>query len=158
MRIMRAASGVIYDGNYEFEYGKAHILKESPQDKAVIVSSLRGVHEALAAAKELEKSGIKVGVVDMPSIDESFLLKIYDSGKLIVVAEQNNGYIWPELKKLLFKNRKQIDNTNLLAINTLDSEGRAQFIHSANYSQLLDQFGLTPGQIAETIKNRLNKR
>ena len=158
MRIMRGASGVIYEENYEFEYGKAYVVKESPQDKAVIVSSLRGVHEALAAAKELEKSGIKVGVVDMPSIDESFLLKLHDSGKLIVVAEQNNGYIWPELKKLLFKNRKQIDNTSLLAINTLDPEGRPQFIHSANYSQLLDQFGLTPGQIAETIKNRLNKR
>jgi deoxyxylulose-5-phosphate synthase len=94
----------------------------------------------------------------MPSIDESFLLKLYDSNKLIVIAEQNNGYIWPEFKKLLFKNRKQIDNTNLLAINTLDKEGGPQFIHSANYPQLLDEFGLTPGQIAETIKNRLKKR
>ena len=119
MRIMRAASGVIYDGNYKFEYGKAYVLKENPQDKAVIVSSLRGVHEALAAAKELEKSGVKVSVVDMPSIDESFLLKLYDSNKLVVIAEQNNGYIWPEFKKLLFKTRRQIDNTNLLAINTL---------------------------------------
>jgi len=158
MRIMRAASGVIYDENYKFEYGKAYVLKKSPQDKAVIISSLRGVHESLAAARELDKSGIKVSVVDMPSIDESFLLKLYDSNQLIVIAEQNNGYIWPEFKKLLFKNRKQIDNTNLLAINTLDKEGGPQFIHSANYPQLLDEFGLTPGQIAETIKNRLKKR
>ncbi len=155
MRIMRAASGVIYDNDCIFEYGKSYVLKESPHDKAVIVSSLRGVHEALAAAKELEKSFIRVGVVDMPSIDESFLLKLYDSGKLILIAEQNNGYIWHEFEKLLFKTRKQIDTTTLVPINTLDVEARPQFIHSATYDQLLDQFGLTPRQMAETVKHKL---
>jgi len=55
----------------------------------MIVSSGRGVHEALAAA---DLCG--AGVVDMPSIDDQLLLELYDSGKALFFAEQNNGYIW----------------------------------------------------------------
>ncbi|MEA2541615.1 MAG: transketolase, partial [Acidobacteriaceae bacterium] len=55
------------------------------------------VHEALAAAKKCADSGIAVGVVDMPSIDEKLLLDLYNSGQWLVLAEQNNGYIWQNL-------------------------------------------------------------
>ena len=54
---------------------KGTILRESADDRAVIVSSGRGVHEALAAADAVRKRGIAVGVVDMPSIDEELLLR-----------------------------------------------------------------------------------
>ena len=65
------------------------MLRESADDRAVIVSSGRGVHEALAAAAMCRR-GVGVGVVDMPSIDEELLLELYDSGKLICLrrAEQ----------------------------------------------------------------------
>jgi len=151
MRIMRAPSGVLYDKIVDFEFGKGYILKESADDKAVIISSGRGVHEALAAAKQLGQDGIMVGVVDMSSIDEQLLLDLYNSGKLIVIAEQNNGYIWSEYRKVLFKSDRTIDTTRLVPINTLDAHGKPQFIHSATYSQLLQQFGLAPEQLAERI-------
>jgi transketolase len=156
IRIMREPSAVIYDDDFKFEYGKGYILKESPDDKAVIVSSMRGVHEALAAARELEQSGIMVGVVDMPSIDEQLLLDLYHSGKWIIIAEQNNGYIWPEYRKALCKLREPIDTTRLVPINALDKNGRPQFIHSATYQQLVDHFGLSSGRLAETIRQKIN--
>lgn len=152
LRIMRAASGVLYRDVPDFEFGRGHVLKERSDDKAIIISSGRGVHEALAAAKILKQDGIMAGVVDMPSIDEQLLLHLYNSGKKIVVAEQNNGYIWSELRKLLFKSGLTIDTTRLIAINALDEQGRPKFIHSATYSQLLHQFGLAPEQMAATIK------
>jgi len=155
VRIMRAASGVIYGDDYQFEFGKGYIVKESPEDKAIVISSGRGVYEALAAASELEKSGIKVGVVDMPSIDEKLLSDLYDSGKLLVIAEQNNGFIWPGFQSTLFKRQKMIDISRLLPINCLDASGRPQFIHSATYQELLHQFGLAPGQLVKTIKEKL---
>jgi transketolase len=155
MRIMRAASGVLYDSIVDFEFGKGYILKKSTDDTAVIISSGRGVHEALTAAKKLEQEGIMIGVVDMPSIDEQLLLDLYNSGKKIVIAEQNNGYIWSEYRKVLFKSNKTIDTTRLVPLNTLDANGKPQFIHSATYSQLLHRFGLTPEQLAETITKRL---
>lgn len=158
IRIMRQPSAVIYDDGFKFEYGKGYILKESPDDKAVIVSSQRGVHEALAAARELEQSGIMVGVVDMPSIDEQLLLDLYHSGKWIIIAEQNNGYIWPEYRRVLCKLREPIDTTRLVPINALDKNGRPQFIHSATYQQLVDHFGLSSGRLAETIRQKINGR
>ena len=155
VRIMRAASGVIYDDEFKFEFEKGYAVKESPQDKAVIISSGRGVHEALAAAGELEKSSIKVGVVDMPSIDEKLLLELYKSGKLLVIAEQNNGFIWSGFQQMISMHKETLDLSRLLPINCLDARGRPQFIHSATYEELAHQFGLTPTQIAETVKEKI---
>lgn len=154
-RIMRAPSAVIYGDDIEFEYGTGYILRESPKDRAVIVSSGRGIHEALEAADELQQSGVRVGVVDMPSIDEKLLINLNDSGKLIIIAEQNNGFIWSHYKEVLFRMKEAIDTRRIVPINCLDKVGRPQFIHSATYLQLLEQFGLAPNQLAETIKKML---
>ena len=65
---MRTPSPVIYDSDYTFEFGRGHVLRDSGSDEAVIVSSGRGVHEALAASVECARQGVRAGVVDMPSI------------------------------------------------------------------------------------------
>jgi len=158
MRIMRSPSGVIYDNDFRFEFGKGYILKESADDKAVIISNGRAVHEALTAANELGQSGIAVGVVDMPSIDEKLLLNLYHSGKLILVTELNNGYIWSEYRRVLCKSKETIDTSRLIPINTCDSNGRLQYIHSATYPQLLNEFGLAPNQLVETIRQKIGSK
>ncbi len=107
VRVMRTGSAVLYGADYSFEFGKGYILKESPQDSAVLVSSGRGVHEALAAATKCAEAGVSVGVVDMPSIDDELLLKLFQSGKLLVFAEQNNGYVWQNFLKVLYRNRTE---------------------------------------------------
>ena len=155
LRIMRAASGVIYDDDYQFEYGKGHIIKESREDKAIIISSGRGVHEALAAASELETSGIKISVVDMPSTDEKLLLELHNSRKLLIIAEQNNGFIWSGFQNTLFKYEKTIDLSRVLPINCVSASGKTRFIHSATYQELIQQFGLSPSQLADTVKEKL---
>ena len=156
VRIMRTGSAVIYPKDFEFEFGKAYVLRESAEDQAVIVSAGRGVHEALAAAKKCAEAGVSVGVIDMPSVDEALLRRLHDSGKLIVFAEQNNGYLWQNLLKALYRRDKPLESRGrILTINTLDREGRPQFIHSATYEQLLAAFGLAPSQIAQTILKEL---
>lgn len=157
VRVMRTPSAVLYDADYRFEIGKGAVLRASADDRAVIVSSGRGVHEALAAAAECERDGVNVGVVDMPSIDESLLLELYDSGKLICLAEQNNGYILQNLLKILYRRRgsSQAGTARLLSLNTLDDAGRPQFIHSGTYEELTEAFGLTARQIARTVRARL---
>ena len=52
VRVMRTPSAVLYPADYEFEFGKASFVHGSLADDAFIVSSGRGVHEALAAALE----------------------------------------------------------------------------------------------------------
>jgi transketolase len=146
---------VLYGPDFEFEFGKGCFLRQGPADAAVIVSSGRGVHEALAAAAECEKRGVQVGVVDMPSIDQALLLELHDSGKLLCFAEQNNGYIWRNFQTALFRRGSSIAPDRSFAVNALDSEGKPRFIHSGTYAQLLSAFGLAPQQIALALEGRL---
>jgi transketolase len=158
VRLMRTGSPVIYGPEYGFEFGRGHVIRESAGDSAIVVSSGRGVHEAIAASGLCAESGIGVTVVDMPSIDHGLLLELYDSGKLLIFAEQNNGYIWQNFLKVLCRHRKMsADLGRVATINTLDAEGRAGFIHSGTYEELTDAFRLTGAQIAESIRRRVNQ-
>jgi transketolase C-terminal domain/subunit len=153
VRVMRTASAILYDGDYTFEFGKGHVLKQHADDSAVIVSSGRGVHEALAAAALCAEDGLHVGVVDMPSIDEDLLVELMASGKTVCLAEQNNGYILQNLFKTLFRRQRGVENLkNVLAINTLDRDGRPRYIHSGTYEELVEAFGLTPSAIAAAVR------
>ena len=156
LRIMRAPSKVIYDERFNFQFGKGYILRQSNQDQAMIISSGRGVHEALIAADELNISGLGVGVVDMPSIDKDILIDLSKSGKYLIIAEQNNGYIIRHLKEFVFNDSKLIDTSRIISINALDSEGKPRFIHSGTYQELLQYCGLSSKQLVEKIKNILH--
>ena len=159
VRVMRTPSAVLYDNGYEFEFGKGAFVHGSRADAAFLVSSGRGVHEAIAAAHECAASGVQVAVIDMPSIDEELLLEICDSGKLVCLAEQNNGYILQNLLKVQHRRRSNASAlSRVLAINTLDRDGRPQFIHSGTYEELTEAFGLTAPQIATAVIGSMNAR
>jgi transketolase C-terminal domain/subunit len=156
VRVMRTPSAVLYESDYTFEFGRGRVLRTAPGERAVIVSSGRGVHEALAAAAECSGCGVNVGVVDMPSIDEELLLELHNSGKLLFLAEQNNGYIWQNLLKILYRRRSgsaALDRIH--TINTLTAEGKPQFIHSATYEELIEVFGLSPAKLVRTICDKV---
>lgn len=155
VRVMRAPSNALYDKDFAFAFGKGFVLRQSRDEAAVIVSSGRGVHEALAAAEECTGNGVNTGVVDMPSIDEELVLDLYDSGKLLCFAEQNNGYIWQNVPKILLRRRNRIDTGRLMSVNTMGADGRPRFIHSGTYEQLLMAFSLAPSQLAEAISIRV---
>jgi transketolase len=147
LRVMRTPSAVVYGDDYVFQFSKGQVLRESPVDKAIVITSNRGVHEALAASA-LEPG---IGVVDMPSIDEPLLLKLYDSGKKLCFAEQNNGYLLDAFLKILYRHRKRCHWDRIIAVNTLDANGMPQFIHSGTYEELLDAFQLSASQLAHKL-------
>jgi transketolase len=155
VRVMRTPSAVLYDGNYAFEFGKGQFVQGSTGDAAFIVSSGRGVHEAVAAAHICAAAGAKVAVVDMPSIDEDLLLELCATGKPVCLAEQNNGFILQNLLKVHHRRSPGAHGPRVLAVNTLDSHGRPQFIHSGTYEELIEAFGLTPSHIANIVMRAL---
>jgi transketolase len=158
LRVMRTGSPVLYDQDYQYSFATGYRVLNGETDRATIISSGRGVHEALAAAAKCAAAGIPVGVVDMPSIDENMLLHLFHSGRLLILAEQNNGYIWQNFLKVLYRNRVEITPDawgRIVAINTLKSDGRPQFIHSGTYEELTAAFHLTPDAIARTIEQHL---
>jgi transketolase C-terminal domain/subunit len=149
---MRTPSAVLYGSDYRFEFGAGQMLRAA--DRAIIVSSGRGVHEALAAADLTPGAG----VADMPSIDEDLLLRFYDSGKLIVFAEQNNGYIWQNFLRVLARRRSAVCGLDrIMTVNTLSPAGRAQFIHSATYEELTDAYDLSAPKLAAKVRQRLEE-
>jgi transketolase len=154
LRVMRTPSAVIYGPGYAFQFGKGHAVRSHAQDAAVIISSGRGVHEALAAEEICAKAGVDVGIVDMPSIDDELLLRLFDSGQRMFFAEQNNGYIWQNFLKVLYRHRKKLrsaDFDRVVAVNALDKNGRPRYIHSGVYEELLTAFALSPQQLASTV-------
>ncbi|MBN2324822.1 MAG: transketolase [Spirochaetes bacterium] len=157
VRILRSPAAVLYDERFVFEYEKGYIAEPVDGSSVVFVSSGRGVYEAKKAAILLGKKGVKTGVVDMPSIDETLFLELYESGRHIVVAEQNNGRIWTHFMKTLFEKKQEIDTSRLHAVNTLDGERKPQFIHSATYNQLTARFGLSAEALAGFVSKKVNK-
>lgn len=153
LRILRKASNAIYPDDMTFEYGKGYTLRDG--DKATIVSYGRGVYEALAAADALKEKGIDVKVVDMPSLDEKLLIELYKSGKPVILAEQNNGYLANKLPKLLLREGVTMDPSRIVTVNMLDKNGNPQFVHSGTYAQLTKAFGLSGAQLAELIAEKL---
>jgi len=152
VRVMRTPSAVLYGGDYTFEFGAGHVLRNG--DSAMIVSSGRGVHEALAAAESCPG----VGVIDMPSIDEDMLRRLYDSGKLIMFAEQNNGYIWQNFLKAMYRRGVAAGGAGrIMAVNTLSPDGRPHFIHSATYEELIEVYGLSAARLAAQLRQRLEE-
>jgi len=91
-----------------------------------------------------------VGVVDMPSPDEALINELYESGKKVLVAEQNNGYLWTYFRKVLFR-RPEVKTANLIPVNLLGPDGRPRFLHSATYDELLETNGLAPKQLAARL-------
>jgi transketolase C-terminal domain/subunit len=156
VRVMRTPSAVLYEADYAFEFGRGWVLRQSDADRVAIVSSGRGVHEALAAAQICADAGVPVRVVDMPSIDPALIAELYESGKPLIVAEQNNGFIWQNILKVLYRQGTSIDPARIVAVNTLGRDGRPQFIHSGTYEELVAAFGLSGERIARRVFGILN--
>ncbi|MGD9905803.1 MAG: transketolase C-terminal domain-containing protein [Vicinamibacterales bacterium] len=161
LRVMRTPSAVLYPADYAFEFGRAGVLRDAPDAAAVIVSAGRGTHEALAAAAQCAARGVQVGVIDMPSIDEEALVGLCRSGRLVCLAEQNNGYILQNLLKVVYRRCPEVASealTRVVAINTLGSDGRPAYIHSATYEELIEAYRLTPSHIADAVTGALAAR
>jgi transketolase len=148
LRIPRAASPVIYGPDIKFEFGKAYWVRGDASSDVVVVSAGRGVLEALGASDILAKSGVNAAVVDMQSTDETTLRTLATSGKPILIAEQNNGYILRAMERASF-GIEGVSRRNIVSMNLLDENGAARFIHSATYDELLACYGLSAAKIAE---------
>ena len=147
MRVLRAPANVIYDADFTFEFGKAYHVKHSADAEATIVSSCRGVYEALDAAKRLEEEGIIINVIDMPSIDEAAIVELYRSGKPVFIAEQNNGYLWYHFKRVLFEKETNINTQKLIPVNTT-TKGGLHYIHSGTYTELAAHYELDAAHLS----------
>lgn len=154
MRVLRAPASVIYNADLSFEFGKAYNTIYNEEAKATIVTSGRCVYEAIDAASKVEAEGIKINVIDMPSIDESMIIDLYNSGKPVFIAEQNNGYLWSHFKRVLFEKEININTQKLIPVNTVSKMGM-RYIHSGTYTELAAHYELDGKHLSEKILKSL---
>ena len=142
LRIMRAPSAVLYGEDYAFTFGKSDWLTAKDGNAAVIVASGRSTHEALAASRMAAAEGLAIGVVDMASYDEETILALEKAGVPVLIAEQNNGYLWSKACHTLFHTGTGLDAKRLRSVNLLDANGRPVYIHSGTYKELATAYKL----------------
>ena len=146
----RLATPVIYDEGQTFEIGKG-VLHGDGIDATVFATGVT-VSEAIKAQEELKQQGINIRVIDIHTIkpiDRSCILSNCEK-KLMVSVEEHNvvGGLGTAIADVLSEER---NTPPLLKLGVQD-----HFMPVGDYNYLLEQAGLTPVEIAESISNKLS--
>lgn len=91
IRLGRAKFPIVFSDDYKFEIGKASVLRDG-KDATIMAIGLM-VFEALQAAENLEKDGIKVKVVNMSTIkpiDNEIIIQSAQQTGAIVTCEEHS--------------------------------------------------------------------
>ena len=155
LRVPRMPFQALYPANYAYTHQKLSWIQGSQQDPVVILTQARGVQEALAAAQLLAAKGISAAVVDMPSVDVQGLCDLAQNAQLLVIYEQNNGYLLRAFQRETLAARVSVNPQRVLALNCLNASGHTRFIHSGIYPELLEGLGLSAAQLAAQVEAQL---
>ena len=143
MRFARLATEVFHNEDYQFEIGKAEVIRAG-SDVSIIACGLM-VPEAMAAAEQLAAKGISAEVINMATIkplDEAAVLATAKkTGKVITVEEHS---IIGGLGEAVCSVLSEQLPTPVRRIGVND-----EFGHSGPGADLLVQFGLCADHIAQ---------
>ena len=147
MRFGRAAVPVIHGEDFKFQIGKGEVLVEG-SDVAIIANGLM-VYEAMVAAEELAKDGIKAMVINMATIkplDEELVVEAARKCGKVVTCEEHSviGGLGEAVCSCL--SEKLPTPVKRIGVND-------EFGHSGPAGALLKQFGLCAEHIVEVVKD-----
>ncbi len=149
MRTLRPATPVLYEADDEFPIGGSKVVRASDEDEVAIVAAGITVHEALAAADELERDGIRARVVD------AYSLKPIDAETLHAAADATGGRLvtvedhWPEgglgeAVLAAFTDTDERPRVVTLAVRDMPASGPAE--------ELMDAVGISARHIADAAR------
>lgn len=150
LRFGRLAVPVIFDDDYEFEWGKGKVLTEG-SDVAILATGLM-VNEALMAAEQLKNEGIAARVINIHTIkplDEELVVKAAKECGCVVTAEEHNiiGGLGAAVCETLSENCP----TPVVRVGVNDEYGR-----SGPAVELLHLFGLDAAHIVEAARKAIS--
>jgi transketolase len=148
MRFGREKTPLMTTAETPFEIGKANVLWKSEGAKVAIFATGPLVHNALRAARELEKE-VPVTVVNVHTIkplDEATILDaVKDAGGVVTVEEhQVNGGLGSAIAELLA--RKMPKPVEFIGVQD-------QFGQSGKPDELIAHYGMDVPHIVEAVKN-----
>lgn len=152
IRLARDPYPVIFDEDYQFEVGKAITVKKG--NDITIISTGTQTSRAIEASESLEKEGISVAVVHMPTIkpiDKEAIVKAAETTGVIVTAEEHSIYggLGSAVAEVLVEEKP----VPMLRVGVKDRN-----TESAPNEQLLEKFELSPTHIEIAVKEALKKK
>jgi transketolase len=148
IRLAREKTPIITTANSPYEVGKANVLWDAEKIDVAIIGAGPVLYNALAAARELEKTGTKVRVINLHTIkplDEETIIKAArDAGRVVTVEEhQVAGGVGSAVAELLAKNYP----VPMRFVGVQD-----QFGQSGKPQELLAYYGIDTKSIIEAVK------
>ena len=150
LRLGRYASQKVFTPDYSFRIGKANILREGGE--VVLVGYGSTIGRCLNAAELLEADGIRCSVVETPCLkpfDNAAISKLAENAKFVVTVEDHNiiGGVGSAVMEAL--NECGV-NVPVIRMGLKD-----RFAQSGDCEELLDYYGMSPENIAETVRTRI---
>lgn len=155
IRLTREKTPVFTTEETPFEIGKAQIFWDADgmPDVAIIACGPL-VHNAVLAAAELEKGGMKIRVINYSSIkpidEETIIHAAKDAGAIVTVEEhQVSGGMGSAVAEVLAKNYP-------VPIEFIGVQNR--FGESGNPNELVEAFGMGVSHIKEAVRKVLKRK
>ncbi len=151
LRSGRDPTPVIFDDDFEFELGRARLIKEG--DDVAFISTGTQTPRALEAATMLSDEGISASVLHVATIkplDREAIVSTAGKARVTVTCEDHsvNGGLGSAVAELLSEHSP----SPVLRIGTRDT-----YIESARNEALLEKHGLAPARMADTVKGFLDR-
>jgi transketolase len=156
LRLAREKTPIITTEETPFEIGKAQIywLPDSGLAQVGIIATGALLYRALVAAKELEKEGIKVKVMNLASIkpiDSESIIALAKETKKIVTVEEHQ--IAGGMGSLVAEVLAQNFSVPIELVGVHDKFGQ-----SGTQEELIKHYGMDKDSIKEAVKKILNRK
>jgi len=152
IRTSRPKTEVIYSPSHEFVVGGSHVLRESSDDVATVVTAGVTVFEALAAYERLRQEGIAVRVIDVYSvqpIDADTLVRSgLQTGHRLISVEDHYaaGGLGDAVSEAVADHGITVSR---LAVREVPRSGKP--------AELLDRFGISAAHIVSAVQRQVAK-
>jgi transketolase len=151
LRLTRDPSPIIFDDNYDFQIGRAVVLREG-HDVTIMTTGLMGPR-ALEAADELSQEGINAHVLHLPTVkplDEEAIVAAAKKTGLVVTAEEHSilGGLGGGVAEILGEKLP----TLMKRVGLKDT-----YAESGPNEAMLDKYGLTTRYITQACRDLIAK-
>jgi len=127
-RASRGAIDNIYSKDDNFEIGKVKVVKQSSDDKVVVLSNGVPLYEVIKAHQMLKNENINIRVIDVysikPIIEEDFIEKLGNIRKILVVEEHSRwGGTFETVSSIILKNKYNVEYFDVFSVDKIPLSG-----------------------------------
>ena len=154
MRFGREKTPIMTTRETPFEIGKANVLWKSSEPKVAVFATGPLVHNALLAARELEKESVGVTVINVHTIkplDEEIILAVAREARAVVTVEEHQvaGGLGSAIAEFLARELP----TPMEFVGVHD-----QFGQSGEPKQLIEHYGMGVSPIGAAVKKAAGRK